>query len=231
VNLQAELYSAAPDKGTRVDGRNIMALDSPALWLREIVKYRRLSQPGASRLFLISEYIIGTRILQAKYLRSVHTLTEGPSLLGFPQSARTSAARSSATSPASGHPKLSAPRSRLQLPPPPRTYGEIMVGEPRGARRIPEVPAGIVRELAGTGSARLASASPVERLNNTTDVEWSGPAHPSGVCAARSRASSSRNASTFSLESSRVPSEVIGTSSVLRGQRTCRPVLAAPRWT
>ena len=56
----------------------------------------------------------------------------------------------------------------------------------------------------------------VERLNNTTDVEWSRPAHPSGVCAARSRASSSRNASTFSLESSRVPSELIDTSSVPR---------------
>ena len=75
---------------------------------------------------------------------------------------------------------------------------------------------GTVRSGGNSTDQQVIHVVAVERLNNTTDVEWSRPAHPSGVCAARSRASSSRNASTFSLESSRVPSEVIDTSSVPR---------------
>ena len=98
----------------------------------------------------------------SKYLRSVHTLTEGPSLLVFPQSARTSAALSSERRAR----RQAIPSCRPQGPGccsfHPRTNGEIVVGEPREARRIPEVPAGIVREFAGTGSARLAAASPVQ---------------------------------------------------------------------
>ena len=75
---------------------------------------------------------------------------------------------------------------------------------------------GTVRGGGNSSDDQVIHVVAVERFNNTTDVEWSGPAHPSGVCAARSRASSSRNASTFSLESSRVPSELIDTSSVPR---------------
>ncbi len=95
----------------------------------------------------------------SKYLRSLHTLTEGHRCWGFRSRRVRVLTEPSATSPASGHPELSAPRSRLfQFRP--RTNGEIVVGAPRGATRIPEVPAGIAREFAGTGSARVAAAVP-----------------------------------------------------------------------
>ena len=89
----------------------------------------------------------------------MHALTEGHRCWGFRSRRVRVLTEPSATSPASGHPELSAPRSRL-LQFRPRTNGEIVVGAPRGATRIPEVPAGIAREFAGTGSARVAAAVP-----------------------------------------------------------------------
>ena len=57
----------------------------------------------------------------------------------------------------------------------------------------------------------------VESFDDAADVKRCRLAHLRGAGAARSTSSSPRNAKTFSLVSRRRPSEVIDTSSAVRG--------------
>jgi hypothetical protein len=110
----------------------------------------------------------------SKYLRSVHTLTEGPSLLGFPQSARTSAALSSARRAR----RQAIPSCRPQGPgccsSHPRTNGKSWSARPEERRGYLKCPPASRASAPGPG-APASRRRPRYRCRDTTGAVRATP--------------------------------------------------------